>query len=91
VNWNYRVMRHTDGTLAIHEVFYDDGEEVPNGCTVDPVGVLGDDIGDLEATLDVMRLSLLRPVLEYEAIGSGMPKTEAQTDSEGEERRLTTP
>ena len=25
MSWSYRIVRHRDGTLALHEVYYDEG------------------------------------------------------------------
>ena len=76
MSWNYRVLRHADGALAIHEVFYGEDKATPHSCTEDPVGVVGDDIADLTATLGMMGRALMRPILAYEEIAS-TPKTSA--------------
>lgn len=36
-HWNYRVLRHEDGSLALHEVFYDSAGR-PASYTSEPVG-----------------------------------------------------
>lgn len=36
-HWSYRVLRHPDGALGIHEVFYDD-DGTPHSCSTEPVG-----------------------------------------------------
>lgn len=51
--WNYRVIRHEDGSLGIHEVHYENG--VPHSMTADPTGAMSvpDNVGD--ATIDGLR------------------------------------
>lgn len=70
MSWNYRVLRYTDGSLAIHEAFYDEDKETPHSCTADAVGVGGDDLDDLMSTLNLMHRALLRPILDYQSIAS---------------------
>lgn len=36
MSWNYRVLRHEDGRLAVHEVFYDEAGR-PRSHTARPV------------------------------------------------------
>jgi len=36
MSWNYRAIRHHDGSLAVHEVFYNEAGE-PNSMTENPV------------------------------------------------------
>lgn len=68
MSWNYRVLRYSTGELGLHEVFYDaDGN--PDGCTMEAVGLVGDDLTEMHRGLDMMRRALHEPILEYEALG----------------------
>jgi len=56
MTWNYRIIRHKGEVsewLAIHEVFYDD-EGNPDGCTENPIHIIGDDLEEIEKTLEYM-------------------------------------
>ena len=66
MTWNHRVLAHEhkgELTFAIHEVFYTDG--IPDMCTEDPVGVVGDTLAGLVDTLKWMRKALKKPILSY--------------------------
>jgi hypothetical protein len=71
--WNYRVIRHADGSLALHEVYYDaTGRAV--AMTENPVsfGVTEEETqADLIRTLDrALKDARERPVLEAAEIGT---------------------
>ncbi len=70
MSWNYRVLSYNDGTLGVHEVYYDDANDptVPTSCTEDAVGVVGDDLSDLRAVLEDFRSAFDAPVLDYDSI-----------------------
>ena len=36
MSWHYRIVRHTDGSLGLHEVYCDEAGQ-PNGFTAEPV------------------------------------------------------
>lgn len=62
--WNYRVFKEPeDGSLTIHEVYYNDDGSM-NGWTATPVNPVGDTPDELMSTLVLMREALARPVLE---------------------------
>ena len=68
--WDYRVLRHADGSLAIHEVYYDVAGN-PESC-IPPYGgtdVAGDDLDPAVRRDDVeLHAAALRhPVLQYES------------------------
>lgn len=69
MTWNYRVVRRIDGRgeefLAIYEVYYDK-EGNPEAVTEDPISPHGDDMDDLHGAFDLYKLSLDKPVLNYE-------------------------
>lgn len=74
MTWNYRVMRHGNGWLAIHEVHYfDDGKGM--NCTVRPVDVSGESIEELRGDLERMMRALDEPIL-------AMPQFEENLDEE---------
>ena len=67
MTWNHRVLRYEDGTLGIHEVFYEDGE--PTMCTMEAVGAQGDTLEELLEELHRMSGCVTLPILDYEDIG----------------------
>jgi NAD-specific glutamate dehydrogenase len=80
VSWNYRVMRHKSGTLAIHEAFYDEDKETPHSWTSEPVPIMGDSVDDLLSSLHMMHRALMKPVLEYDRELRGHSATPNQED-----------
>ena len=64
MTWNHRVLRYEDGTLGIHEVYYDAGE--PWSCTESPAAAEGDSAEELIETLTRMVACIAEPVLNYE-------------------------
>jgi hypothetical protein len=65
--WNHRVLAYDNGELGIHEVFYSKKKKKPKMCTVNAVGVYGNDIEELRETLQRMLKSLDTPILEYDS------------------------
>jgi hypothetical protein len=64
--WNYRVLEAEDGTLGIHEVYYDEHAQ-PEYCTVDPVDLGGwTSVMDLVGTIEYIQKAFLKPILNYE-------------------------
>ncbi len=68
-HWNYRVLRHSDGTLAIHEVHYEDVDR-PTGCTVNPASFVGDDVAELRRVLELATCALDEEVLDFATVVS---------------------
>ena len=69
MSWNYRIVKRmtaAEETYAIHEAFYEEGEERPHSITEDPVHVLGETVGELEADFAMMMEAFALPVLNYE-------------------------
>lgn len=66
MSWNYRVLRHLDGSLALHEVYYRKGK--PVSFTLNPVcfGIDGDEgLQGLIASLEMaLRDARERPILD---------------------------
>jgi hypothetical protein len=60
--WDFRVLQH-DGFYAVHEVYYTDG--IPDTCSVDPIAITGEDLGDLRGELNLMAEAFNKPVLPY--------------------------
>lgn len=67
-HWNYRVLRHHDGSLAIHEVFYD-GDGKPESCSKGPTGFVGDSLDELASVLKRAERALREEPLEYASFG----------------------
>ena len=73
MTWNHRVLAHEhkgELTFGIHEVFYND-DGVPDMCTEDAVGVVGDNLADISQTLKWMRKALRKPILSYSDFEEG--------------------
>ena len=68
-HWNYRVMRHADGSVAIHEVHYDDNGE-PHAWTLEPTGFSGDSIEELRSALALAERGLQEKILDHESFSS---------------------
>lgn len=66
MNWNYRVIKHNDGSLAIHEVFYT--ENKPTSMTVCAVGIVGDDAVELASVIEQMKEELDKNVLDANSL-----------------------
>mgnify|MGYP001560878605 CR=1 FL=1 len=67
MTWNHRVIRHVESDnewYAIHDVYYDENDE-PDGVTLDPEAVIGDNLEDLQQTLEWMTKALSAPILDY--------------------------
>ena len=62
--WNYRVLEYSDGSLGIHEVYYDDDGNVDN-CTELPFAT-GDNEEELRDDLKDLSRSFELPRLKYE-------------------------
>lgn len=64
MSWNYRVIRAQDGTLAIHEVYYDEAGK-PRAYTEDPVAPMGETywelLQDMKAYTWALREKILTP------------------------------
>jgi len=66
--WHYRILRHEDGALALHEVYCDEAGE-PTRCTVNPVsfGADADEGRDgvVQSLTRALRDARERPILDY--------------------------
>jgi hypothetical protein len=73
MHWNYRVLRHEDGTLALHEVFYDEDGK-PSMYTTEPISFAVDADEGLSALTESLERALRdakeRPVLDASEIGT---------------------
>ncbi|MFZ1429986.1 MAG: hypothetical protein WBP58_05190 [Chitinophagaceae bacterium] len=74
MSWSYRILRHPDGTVALHEVyFHEDGQ--PHSYAEPPASfVLDGDEGPqgIIASLELaLRDAKERPVLDAATIGKG--------------------
>lgn len=74
MTWNYRVIRHEDGSLALHEVYYrHDG--TPWALTDDPAGFVANaedgPEGLVRAIETALRDARERPVLDVTAFAAG--------------------
>lgn len=51
-NWNYRIMKHKDGTYGLHEVTYKNGEPVL--WSENPIAGYYEELGDLIRAFEMM-------------------------------------
>lgn len=67
-HWNNRVVRHKDGSLAIHEAHYSIPGATTGPCsiTTEPVIVYGETIQDIKDTLERMLRCLEKPIIDFE-------------------------
>ena len=51
MTWHYQLMKHSDGSLAVHEYYtLEDGD----GWTKEPVSIIGDDVDDVKGVLQMI-------------------------------------
>jgi hypothetical protein len=63
-HWNYRLMRHSDGTLAVHEVYYDEAGDV-EGWAHEPTNFVGETRQDVHNALQWALQDIEAPVLDW--------------------------
>jgi hypothetical protein len=67
--WNYRIVRHGDGTLTLNEVHYEGGR--PVAMTEDPAGFVASADEGPAGIVEALRLALKaaeKPVLDRQEI-----------------------
>lgn len=73
-SWHYRVVRHPDGMLGLHEVYCDDDGQ-PHSYTQEPAGFIANDDEGLDGIIlsleRALRDARARPILDAAAISSG--------------------
>jgi hypothetical protein len=75
--WNYRVLKHDDGYLALHEVYYNkDGEIVLHSAEAMAPG--GETLEELRQDLLSMAAALSKPVLVKSEIVFAAPDWEEE-------------
>lgn len=71
MSWHYRVLRHSDGHLALHEV-YCDADGRPNGYTERPIGFVANEEEGLSGIVQALEMALKdareRPILDTETM-----------------------
>ena len=64
MTWNYRLVKHNDGTHGIHEVFYDDDGN-PDGMSMDPIRLGSFDYEDEDPKTEMLaELEMIRAGVE---------------------------
>lgn len=67
MSWHYRVLRHPDGWLALHEVYCDEDGK-PNGYTVNPASFGADAEEGLSGIIGALKMALAdaerRPIMD---------------------------
>ncbi len=68
LHWNYRVIKsRIDGSLSIHEVYYDSNDDSnPTNCcgSYGSAAAIGDDKEELLRVLEMMKEALDKPILD---------------------------
>jgi len=57
MTWNYRVLRYADGTLALHEVYYDKDDR-PCSYTENPISFVVEADEGLEGLVGSLQMAL---------------------------------
>ena len=74
MSWNYRILRHEDGSLALHEVYYDEDGR-PRGYTAESAGFCAYEEEGPEGITAALERALRdareRPVLDATDIAKG--------------------
>ena len=69
MSWHYRIVRHTDGSLGLHEVYCDEAGQ-PNGFTAEPVSFVSyaeEGAAGIIAGLEMaLRDARVRPIFDPE-------------------------
>lgn len=65
MTWNYRVVKETDGTYRIREVYYDDDGSI-KAWTAEDASPLGETEDEIRADVERISQALSRPVLNVE-------------------------
>lgn len=72
MSWHYRILRHSDGSLALHEV-YCDAKGRPNRYTTNPACFAADAAEGAEGIVSALRHALSdamnRPILDAGEFG----------------------
>jgi len=51
MTWHYQLMKHSDGSLAVHEYYtLEDGD----GWTKEPASIIGDNVDDVKGVLQMI-------------------------------------
>ncbi|MDX7951810.1 hypothetical protein P7D22_11580 [Lichenihabitans sp. Uapishka_5] len=73
MSWHYRVIRHPDRSLALHEVYCDEAGR-PDGCTVEPIGFVANEEEGLSGIVEALEMALKdareRPILDMASFGT---------------------
>jgi hypothetical protein len=71
MTWNYRVVRHPDGTLTLHEAYYDDAGRL-KAATAGPISFVADPDEGLDGIVRSLEMALAdanrHPVLDWAEI-----------------------
>lgn len=73
MSWNYRLVKHKDrygdDWFAVHEAYYEDGEERPHSITKEPIDLGGESMEEVLDDLELIKKDILKykdEILNYE-------------------------
>ena len=67
MTWNHRVVKYSNNTFGIHEVYYNE-VGVVDGVTESAVSVVENSVDDMRYTLLRMLASLDKEVIDYDSV-----------------------
>jgi hypothetical protein len=67
LTWDYRVVKHSDGSFAVHEIYYTDSNKIEL-YSKEPCGIVANDIEDLKSVLSMLNAALKQPVIFAEEL-----------------------
>jgi hypothetical protein len=70
MSWNHRVIRYKEGTLGIHEVYYDQ-YGAADMVTTRAVGILGDNLEEIELEIARFLIATTKPILDMSQFEAG--------------------
>lgn len=80
--WGYRAVGHPDGSVFVHEVYYDDREGIL-GIARTPARPCGDTVSDVREELDRMEEGLAEKPLRYLDFATDEPPAGTSGDGAG--------
>lgn len=83
MSWNIRVMKYEDGSVGLHEVFYNKEGKII-AWTQESISYVGEDLKELKEYIDIINQDIERFGKEEDILDYNM-KAEASLDEEGDD------